>query len=113
MAFANDKGKKPVEIKLEEQTTTGTRGRKPNFVGAINTMDAFSRHMQGIIAFGPDFRYCPEAAEALRTTDEFRERYHALRMKVDELQEENNKLRKMLEGFLITDKGATPPPPKE
>jgi len=64
MVSANDKGKKPVEeIKLEEQTSA--RARKPTLVGAINTGDAFSRNMQGIIAFGPDFRYCPEAAEAL------------------------------------------------
>ena len=69
--------------------------------------------MQGIIAFGPDFIYCLEAAQARRTTNEFCEIYRSLRIKVDELQEENNKLCKMLEGFIILNKGATPPPLKE
>ena len=113
MVFANDKGKKPVEeIKLEEQTAAGTRARKPTFVGAINTGHAFSRNMQGIIASVPDFRSCPEAVEALRTTDEFCDKYRALRMKVDMLQEDNDRLREMLEGFLTLNK-RTPPPPKE
>src|SRR4051812_46691512 len=112
MVFANDKGKKPVEeeriaaryedmdwgvedeVKMEEQTVRGSRARKPTFVGAINTGRAFSRNMQGIIASVPDFRSCPEAVEALRTIDEFCDKYRALRMKVDILQEENNKLRK-------------------
>ena len=111
MASADDEGKKAVEeIKLEEQTAAGTRARKPTFVGAINTGDAFSRNMQGIIAFGPELRYCPEAAEALRTTNEFCDKYRALRVKVDVLQEDNNRLRKMLEGFLTLNKG---PPPRE
>ena len=78
----------------------------------MNTADAFYRNMQGIIAFDPGLRYCPEAAEALRTTNEFCDKHHALRMKVYILQEENNRLRKMLEDFLTLNKG-TPPPPKE
>ena len=113
MASANEKGKKPVEeIKLEEQTAAGTRARKPTFVGVINIVRAFSRNMQGIIASVPYFKSCPEAVEALRTTDEFCDKYRSLRMKVDILQEENNRLHKMLEGFLTLNKG-TPPPPKE
>ena len=113
MVSANNKGKKPVEeIKLEEQTSIGARARKPTLVGAINTGDAFSRNMQGIIALVPDFRSCPEAVEALRTTDEFCDKYRALRVKADLLQEENNRLRKLLEDFLTHDK-RTPPPPKE
>src|SRR4051812_6345005 len=100
------------EVKMEEQTATGSRAKKPTFVGAINTERAFSHNMQGIIASVPDFKSLPEAVEALRTTDEFCDKYRALRTKVDILQEENNRLRKMLEGFLTLNKG-TPPPPKE
>src|SRR4051812_24047068 len=97
MVSANDKGKKPVEeIKLEEQTSAGARARRPTLVGAINTGDPFYHNMQGIVAFGPDFRYHPEAAESLRTTNEFFDKYCALRMKVVILQEENDRLRKML-----------------
>src|SRR4051812_43447226 len=84
MVSANDKGKKLVEeVKLEEQTAAGSGARKPTFVGAINTGRAFYRNMKGIIASVPDFRSCPEAVEALRTTDEFCDKYSALRMKVD------------------------------
>src|SRR3954466_5202780 len=113
MVSANDKGKKLVEeVKMEEQTAVGSKARKPTFVGAINTGRAFSRNMQGIIASVLDFKSCPEAVEALRTTDEFCDKYRALRLKVDILQEENNRIRKMLEGFLTLNNG-TPPLAKE
>ena len=97
---------------IKEQTAARSRSRKPTFVGAINTGRAFSHNMQGIIASVPDFRTCPEAVKSLRTTDEFCDKYRALRMKVDMHQEENNRLRKMLEDFLTPDK-RTPPTPKE
>jgi hypothetical protein len=128
MASANnDKGKTPLEDghqnpNLEEevenasankegQITAGSRTREPTFVGSINTGRAFSHNMQGPIPPVLDLSSCPAAEEALRVTDEFCDKYQVLRVEVEILQEENNRLHRMLKNFL------TPimitPPPKE
>jgi hypothetical protein len=67
---------------------------------------------QGPIPSVPDLSSCPAAEEALWVTDEFCDKYRVLRMEVEILQEENNRLRSMLENFL-TPIMITPPPPKE
>ena len=54
---------------------------------------------------------CPASTEALRVTKEFCDKYRDLRRKVDMLQWENNRLRKMLEDFLTSTKKILPPPP--
>ena len=108
MVSANDKGKKLVEEErivarredmdwggkeevknmsagMKGQAARGSRAIKPTFVGAINTGRAFSHNMQGMMTSIPDLSSCPEAVEALRTTDEFCDKYQALRRNVDML----------------------------
>jgi hypothetical protein len=114
----NDKGKKPLEDdhqdpKMKEgQIATGSRAREPTFVGSINTGCAFSHNMQGPIPPIPDLSSFPTAEEAFRVTDEFCDKYRVLKREVEILQEENSRLRRMLEIFLAPIMIA-PPPPKE
>jgi hypothetical protein len=119
MASANnDKEKTPSEDdhqdpKLKEgQMAIGSRAREPTFVGSINTGRAFSHIMQGPIPPNPDLSSFPAAEEALRVTDEFCDKYRVLKREVEILQEENSRLRRMLEIFLAPIMIA-PPPPKE
>ncbi|KAK1617117.1 hypothetical protein QYE76_022634 [Lolium multiflorum] len=51
----------------------------------------------------------PELEEALRVTDEFCDQYRALRREVEILQEENNRLRRMLEYYSIPITRLPPP----
>jgi hypothetical protein len=90
----------------------GSRARDPTFVGSINTGRAFSHNMQGPIAPIPDLSSFPAAEEALRVTEEFCNKYRVLKKEVEILQEENNRLCRMLEIFLAPAMIA-PPPPKE
>jgi hypothetical protein len=96
----------------EGQVAVGSRTREPTFVGSINTGRAFSHNMQGPIPPVPDLSSCPTAEEALQVTDDFCNKYRVLRMEVEILQEENNRLRMMLENFL-TPIMIAPPPLKE
>jgi hypothetical protein len=115
---SGDKGKTSPEDdhqnpKLKEgQITTGSRIREPTFVGSINTGRVFSHNLQGPIPPALDLRSYPASVEALRVTNELCDKYRALRMEVEILQEENNRLRRMLENFL-TPIMIAPPPPKE
>jgi hypothetical protein len=68
--------------------------------------------MQGPIPPVPDLSSCPAVEEALWVIDEFCDKYRFLRMEVEILQEENNRLHRMLENFL-TPIMIAPPPPKE
>jgi hypothetical protein len=68
--------------------------------------------MQGPIPPVLDLSSYPVAEETLRFTNEFCDKYRVLRMELEILQEENNRLRKMLENFL-TPIMIAPPPPKE
>ena len=103
---------KKISSSKEGQIAAGSRARKPTFVGSINAGRAFSHNMQGPIPPVPDLSSFPAAEEALRVTDEFCDKYRVLRMEVEILQEENNRLRRMLENFL-TPIMIAPPPPKE
>jgi hypothetical protein len=115
---SNDKGKKPLEEdhhdpKLKEGPMAGgSRAREPTFEGSINARRAFSHNMQGPIQPIPDLSSFPAAEEALRATHEFYHKYRFLRKEVEILQEENSRLRRMLEIFLAPIMIA-PPPPKE
>ena len=91
----------------------GARGSKPIFVGSVNAQRAFSHNMQGPIPPVPDLSSFPDAEDALRITDQFCDQYRVLRMEVDILQEENNRLRKMLERYLTPLKVVPPSPPQE
>jgi hypothetical protein len=59
-----------------------------------------------------DLSFFPAAEEAIRVTDEFCDKYRALRKEVEILREENNRLRRILENFLTPIVDA-PPSPKE
>jgi hypothetical protein len=113
---SNDKEKKPLEEdhndpKLKERQMAGeSRAREPTFVGTINDGRAFSHNMQGPIPPIPDLSSFPAAEEALRVTDEFCDRYQVLKREVEILQEENSRLRRMLEIFLAPIMIAPPPP---
>ena len=84
MVSAKDKGKEPMEEDLQDP--------KQRLVPLVS---------------------CPASMEALRVTKEFCDEYRDLKRKVDMLQWENNRLRKMLEDFLTSTKSIIPPPPKE
>jgi hypothetical protein len=115
---SDDKGKKPLEEdhqdpKLKEgRMTGGSRVRDPTFVGSMNVGRAFSHNMQGPTLPVLDLSFFPAAEETLRVTDEFCAQYRVLKREVEILQEENIRLRRMLEIFLAPIMIA-PPPPKE
>jgi hypothetical protein len=56
--------------------------------------------MQGPIPPIPDLSSFPAAEEALRVTDELCDKYRVLKREVEILQEDNSRLRRMLEIFL-------------
>lgn len=103
---------KEISSSEEGQLAAGSRARKPTLVGSINAGRAFSHNMQGPIPPVLDLSSFPAVEEAIRVTNEFCDKYRALRKEVEILREENNRLRRMLENFLtpITD---APPPSKE
>jgi hypothetical protein len=115
---SNDKGKKLLEEDLQDpklkegQMVEGSWAREPTFVGAINDGHAFSHNMQGPIPPIPDLSSFPVAEETLRVTDEFCAKYQVLKREVEILQEENSRLRGMLEIFLAPVM-ISPTPPKE
>ena len=132
----NNKGKEPLEVetqdpKLKKEVKSkdesamkevkgmpSTKGeqpavRKPTFVGSVNAQRAFSHNLQGAIPPIPDYSSFPAVTEVLRVTDEFCDQYRALLREVEILQEENIRLRRMLERFLTPIQVIPPPPPKE
>ncbi|KAK1682940.1 hypothetical protein QYE76_043788 [Lolium multiflorum] len=70
--------------------------------------------IKGPLPPAPSLNSFPSLEEALRVTDEFCDQYRALRREVEILQEENNRLRRMLERFLAPIRVIpSPSPPKE
>ena len=96
----------------EEHTAARAKTRKSTLIGSINYGRAFSHNMQGPIPPVLDLTSFPAVEEVLRVTDEFCDQYRVLWMEVEILQEENNRLHRMLERFL-TPIMITPPPPKK
>jgi hypothetical protein len=115
---SGDKGKKPLEEdhqdpKLKEgQMTRGSSARDPTFVRSMNAGRAFSHNIQGPPLPVLDLSFFPAAEETLGVTDEFCAMLRVLKREVEILQEENLRLRRMLELFLAPVM-ITPPPPKE
>jgi hypothetical protein len=115
---SNDKGKNPMEedhqdIKLkEEQVAGGSRARDLTFVGSMNAGRAFSHNMQGPTLPVLDLNFFPIIEEGLLVTDELSAQYRVLEREIERLQEDNLRLRRMLELFLAPIMIA-PPPPKE
>jgi len=90
-----------------------SRPSNSTFVGSINPQRAFSHNVQGVTPPVPDLRFFPAGAEALRTTNEFCDQYRILRAEVEILQDENNRLRRMLERFLTPIVVVPPSPPRD
>jgi hypothetical protein len=115
---SDDKGKKPLEEdhhdpKMKEgQMTGGSRARDPTFVGSMNVGRSFSHNLQGPTLPVLDLNFFPVVEEGLRVTDEHCAQYRVLKREVEILQEENLRLRRMLELFLAPIMIA-PPLPKE
>ena len=95
------------------QTTASARIREPIFTGSIYVGRAFSHNMQGPIPPVPDLTSSLVVDEVLRVTDEFCDQYRVLRMEVEILREENERLREMIGRFLAPSIEDSPSPPKE
>ncbi|KAK1697483.1 hypothetical protein QYE76_014180 [Lolium multiflorum] len=97
---SNNKGKglseeevKKVPSRQEQQAG----GSKQILVGSVDTRRSFSHNLQGPLPPALSLDSFPMLEEVLRTTDEFCDQYRALRREVEILQEENCRLRRMLE----------------
>jgi hypothetical protein len=114
---SNDKGKRPLEEdhqdpKLKEGHMTGRSSAKdPTFIGSMNAGRAFSHNMHGLTLLVLDLSFLPPV-ECLLVTDELCAQYRVSKREVEILQEENLRLRRMLEIFLAPIM-IVPPPPKE
>ena len=93
--------------------TETPRPSNPTFVGSINYQRAFSHNMQGAVPPSLDPLSIPVIAEAHRVIDHVCEQYRALRTKVEILQEENTRLRRMLRRFLTPITVVPPSPPRK
>ena len=101
--------KKMSSIKRERQAV----GSKPILVESVNTRRSFSHNLQGPLPPAPSLNSSPVVEEAFWVTDEFCDQYRALRREVEILQEENNRLRRMLEWVLTPIRVIPPSPPRE
>ena len=95
------------------QPSAGLKAGKATFVGSVNTQRAFSHNRQGPIPPVPDFGLYPAVTDALHVTDKFCDQYRVLRREVEILQEENTRLRWMLERLLTPLRVVPPSPPNE
>jgi hypothetical protein len=115
---SDNKGKKPMEedhqdLKLkEEHVAGGSRARDPTFVGSMNAGRAFSHNIQGPTLPILDLNFMPVIKEGLLVTDELCAQYQVLEREIQILQEENLRLRRMLE-LLLRPRMILPPLPKE
>jgi hypothetical protein len=115
---SDDKGKKPMEedyqdLKLKEEQVAGeSRARDPTFVGSMNAGRAFSHNMKGPTLPVLDLNFMPVIKEGLLVIDELCAQYRVLEREIQILQEENLRLRRMLELFLGP-RMLLLPPPKE
>jgi hypothetical protein len=115
---SDDKGKKPMEEdhqdrkRKKEPQARGSRARDPTFVGSMNAGHAFSHNMQGPTLPVLDLNFMPRIEEGMLVTDELCAQYQVLEREIQILQEENLRLRRMLE-LLLGPRMILPPPPKE
>ncbi|KAK1607284.1 hypothetical protein QYE76_030957 [Lolium multiflorum] len=86
-----------------------TMRSKPILVGSVNTGRSFSHNLQGVLPPALDLDSFPCVEEAIRVADEFCDQYRALRREVEILQEENQRLRRMLEYYSIPSTRPSPP----
>ncbi|KAK1605046.1 hypothetical protein QYE76_028719 [Lolium multiflorum] len=97
---SNNKGKGLSEEEVKEVPSRQEQqagGSKQILVGSVDTRRSFSHNLQGPLPPALSLDSFPMLEEVLRTTDEFCDQYRALRREVEILQEENCRLRRMLE----------------
>ena len=108
---SNNKGKglleEEKEVPSRQEQQAG--GSKQILVGSVDTRRSFSHNLQGPLPPALSLDSFPVLEEALRTTDEFCDQYRALRREVEILQEENYRLRRMLEYYSIPITRSPPP----
>jgi hypothetical protein len=111
---SDDKGKRPREEdpKLKEEHEAGrSRARNSTFVGSMNVGRAFSHDMRGPTFPVLDLNFMPVIKEGMLVTDELCAQYQVLEREIQILQEENLRLRRMLEHLI--NPSMIPPPLKE
>jgi len=101
----NKEKKKIASAKGEWETMES----KPILVGSVNTGRSFSHNLQGALPPALDLESFPCVEEAIRVADEFCDQYRALRREVEILQEENQRLRRMLEYYSNPSTRPSPP----
>jgi hypothetical protein len=117
VSASNDKGKRPWEDDhqgqkwKEEQGAGRSRPRNPAFEGPTKARRIFCHDMQGPTLHILDLNSMPVIKEGMLVTDEFCAQYRVLNREVEMLQEENIRLRRMLEYFI--NPRLLPLPPKE
>jgi hypothetical protein len=103
---SNDKGKRLWGVDhqgqkwKEEQGAGRARPRNPAFEGPTKARRIFSHDMQGPTLHILDLNSMPVIKEGMLVTDEFCAQYQVLKREVEMLQEENLRLRRMLEYFV-------------
>jgi hypothetical protein len=111
---SDDKGKTPREEdpKLKEEQEAGkSRARNSTFVGSANDGRVFSHDLRGPTFPVLDLNFMPVIKEGMLVTDELCAQYRVLEREIEILQEENLRLRRILEH--IINPRVIPPPPKE
>ncbi|KAK1698822.1 hypothetical protein QYE76_015519 [Lolium multiflorum] len=97
---SNNKGKELSEEEVKEVPSRQEQqagGSKQILVGSVDTRRSFSHNLQGPLPPALSLDSFPMMEEALRITDEFCDQYRALRREVEILQEENCRLRRLIE----------------
>ncbi|KAK1648411.1 hypothetical protein QYE76_066216 [Lolium multiflorum] len=97
---SNNKGKGLSEEEVKEVPSRQEQqvgGSKQILVGSVDTRRSFSHNLQGPLPPALSLDSFPMMEEVLRVTDEFCDQYRALRREVEILQEENCRLRRMIE----------------
>ncbi|KAK1619242.1 hypothetical protein QYE76_024759 [Lolium multiflorum] len=97
---SNNKGKGLSEEEVKEVPSRQEQqagGSKQILVGSVDTRRSFSHNLQGPLPPALSLDSFPMMEEVLRITDEFCDQYRALRREVEILQEENCRLRRLIE----------------
>jgi hypothetical protein len=103
---SNNKGKRPWEFVhldqkwKEEQGAGRARLKNPAFEGPTKARRILSHDLQGPTLHILDLNSMPVIKEGMLVTNEFCAQYRALKREVEMLQEENIRLRRMLEYFV-------------
>jgi hypothetical protein len=88
-----------------------SKAENPAFEGPTKARRIFSHDLQGPTYHVLDLNSMPVIKEGMLVTDEFCAQYRVLMREVEMLQEENVRLRRMLEYFI--NPRLLPTPPKE